>query len=65
MARPLRIEFAGAIHHLMARGNARQAIFCDAADRQRVLHGLAEDRQLRVDFQEIESRLRQETRNKV
>ncbi|MDT0495869.1 hypothetical protein RM530_00605 [Algiphilus sp. W345] len=27
MARPLRIEFPGAIHHVMARGNARQAIF--------------------------------------
>jgi len=27
MARPLRIEFAGAIYHLMSRGNARQVIF--------------------------------------
>jgi putative transposase len=27
MARPLRLEFEGAIYHLCARGNARQAIF--------------------------------------
>jgi REP element-mobilizing transposase RayT len=33
MARPLRIEFDGALHHVMARGNARAAIFLDDADR--------------------------------
>ncbi|MDT0495875.1 hypothetical protein RM530_00640 [Algiphilus sp. W345] len=33
MARPLRIEFLGAIHHVMARGNARQAIFLNDEDR--------------------------------
>ena len=33
MARPLRIEFPGAIHHVMARGNARQAIFLNDEDR--------------------------------
>lgn len=27
MARPLRIEYAGAFHHVMARGNARQRIY--------------------------------------
>lgn len=32
MARPLRIEFAGAFHHVMARGNARQPIFRGTAD---------------------------------
>jgi len=27
MARPLRIEFPGAVYHVTSRGNARQAIF--------------------------------------
>lgn len=34
MARPLRIEFAGALYHATARGNAREAIYRDDADRQ-------------------------------
>ena len=34
MARPLRIEFSGAIYHVTARGNARARIFDDDADRQ-------------------------------
>jgi len=29
MARPIRIEFAGAVYHVMARGNERRAIFFD------------------------------------
>jgi putative transposase len=33
MARPLRLEFAGALYHVMVRGNARQSIFLDAPDR--------------------------------
>lgn len=33
MARPLRIEYPGAMYHLTSRGNARAAIFCDDADR--------------------------------
>jgi putative transposase len=37
MARPLRIEYSGALYHVTARGNARQAIFLDDADRQRFL----------------------------
>ena len=32
MARPLRIEFPGAWHHAMNRGNARQTIFLDKGD---------------------------------
>lgn len=32
MARPLRIEFEGALYHLTGRGNARQRIFADEAD---------------------------------
>lgn len=34
MARPWRIEFPGAIYHVMARGNRRQKIFEDDQDRQ-------------------------------
>ncbi|MDH5670127.1 MAG: transposase, partial [Nitrospira sp.] len=37
MARPLRLEYPGALYHVTARGNARQNIFLDAADRQRFL----------------------------
>jgi putative transposase len=32
MARPLRIEFAGAVYHITSRGNARQSIFLDRPD---------------------------------
>lgn len=35
MARPLRIEFAGAVYHVMSRGNERRAIVRDDSDRQR------------------------------
>lgn len=34
MARPLRLEFAGALYHLTARGNARGEIFLDDEDRR-------------------------------
>lgn len=34
MARPRRIEFAGAVYHLTSRGNARQPIYRDEDDRQ-------------------------------
>lgn len=37
MARPLRIEFPGALYHVTSRGNARAAIYIDAADRRRFL----------------------------
>ncbi len=40
MPRRLRIEFEGAIYHVMARGNARQKIVRDDADRRRLLDGL-------------------------
>ena len=42
MARPLRIEYPGAVYHVMARGNQRQAIFRDDADRQRFMATLGE-----------------------
>jgi REP element-mobilizing transposase RayT len=37
MARPLRIEYPGAVYHVTARGNARQPIFRDDQDRERFL----------------------------
>lgn len=41
MARPLRIEYPGAVYHITSRGNARQAIFFDDADRRGFLEILA------------------------
>lgn len=37
MARPLRIEFPGAVYHVTSRGNARADIFADDHDRQTFL----------------------------
>lgn len=34
MARPLRIEYPGAVYHITSRGNARQDIYIDDADRK-------------------------------
>jgi len=33
MRRPLRIDFAGALYHVMSRGNRREDIFRDETDR--------------------------------
>ncbi len=41
MARALRIEYEGAVHHIISRGNARHAIFVDDADRAQFLQALA------------------------
>ena len=37
MARPLRIEYPGAVYHLTSRGNERKAIFRTDADREAFL----------------------------
>jgi putative transposase len=37
MARPLRLEFPGAVYHVTSRGNARQALFLDKDDRESFL----------------------------
>jgi REP element-mobilizing transposase RayT len=42
MARPLRIEFAGALYHITSRGNERRAIYRDDEDRARFLDVLAD-----------------------
>ena len=34
MARPLRIEFDGAVYHVTSRGNDRKAIFKDDSDQR-------------------------------
>jgi putative transposase len=41
MSRPLRLSFPGAIYHITSRGNAREAIYLDDADRQQFLSLLA------------------------
>ena len=43
MARPLRLEFEGAVYHVTARGNALQPIFLDDSDRKRFLELLGEE----------------------
>lgn len=43
MARPLRLEFPGALYHVTARGNAQQPIFLDKTDRQHFLHLLGRE----------------------
>jgi REP element-mobilizing transposase RayT len=42
MSRPLRIEFAGALYHVTARGNRREAIYEDDADRRLFLDVLGD-----------------------
>jgi REP element-mobilizing transposase RayT len=43
MARPLRLEFAGALYHLTARGNRQESIFLDDRDRQTFLDLLGKE----------------------
>ena len=42
MARPLRIEFPGAVYHITSRGNARADIFADDRDRELFLKVLGQ-----------------------
>ena len=42
MPRQMRIEYAGAIYHVMSRGDRREAIFQDEGDRHDFLKTLAE-----------------------
>src|SRR5437667_6182787 len=42
VARKLRVQYPGAIYHLMNRGDRREPIFKDDADRKRFLETLAE-----------------------
>jgi putative transposase len=42
MARKLRVQYPGAIYHVMNRGDRREAIFKDDQDRERFLETLGE-----------------------
>jgi putative transposase len=42
MARPLRIEYEGAVYHVTARGNERRKIFFSKSDYDKFLHYVAE-----------------------
>lgn len=42
MARPLRPEYPGGVYHITSRGNARENIFVDNADRERCLSVLGD-----------------------
>ena len=42
MARPLRLEFAGALYHITTRGDRREDIFLDDHDRREFLSLLGE-----------------------
>jgi len=42
MARPLRLEYEGAVYHITSRGDAREDIFLDKGDRSRFLEVLAD-----------------------
>ena len=42
MSRPLRIEFPGALYHVTSRGDRREDIFVDDADRARLLAVVAQ-----------------------
>ena len=42
MARKLRIQYPGAIYHVMSRGDRQEPIFKDDQDRRRFLETLAE-----------------------
>lgn len=43
MARPLRLEFPGALYHLTSRGNRQESIFLDDADRRSFLDLLGKE----------------------
>ena len=42
MPRPLRIQYEGALYHVMSRGDGREAIFLEAADRSEFLRVLGQ-----------------------
>ncbi|MBN2578613.1 MAG: transposase [Pirellulales bacterium] len=42
MARPIRVEYEGAVYHVTARGNECRAIYRDQADQSRFLETLGD-----------------------
>jgi hypothetical protein len=43
MLRQIRIEYPGAIYHVMSRGDRREAIVCEDGDRELWVRTLGED----------------------
>ena len=41
MPRQLRVEYSGAVYHVMSRGDRREAVFYDDVDRQDFIKTLA------------------------
>jgi hypothetical protein len=60
MARKLRVEYPGAVYHVLNRGDRREPIFCDDADRQRFISTL-EEACAKTDWQVHYGTERQET----
>lgn len=52
MARPLRLEFSGAVYHITSRGNARENIFLDHTDRK-IFHSILSDTVTRFNWVRI------------
>ncbi len=48
MARPIRVEFEGAVYHAMARGNERGAIFRSDQDRELFLQSKEADADVQI-----------------
>ncbi len=42
MARPLRIEYKGALYHVTARGNERRKVFFTPSDNEKFLQYISE-----------------------
>ena len=61
VARQLRVEYAGAIYHVMNRGDRREPIFQDDGDRQRFVETLGERNEGDREKVKIAARLRNET----
>jgi putative transposase len=48
MARPIRIEYEGAVYHVTIRGNERKALFKTDADRERFIQALSDSAERRT-----------------
>lgn len=46
MARPLRIEYPGAVYHVTGRGNERKSLFRDRFDREAFLEILIQSKHI-------------------
>jgi REP element-mobilizing transposase RayT len=46
MARPLRVEYPGAVYHITSRGNEKKSIFRDSLDREVFLEILIQSKRI-------------------